>query len=234
MDTLVPATFRFPSVLAPSARHVSLLGPFNNWTRGVHPLARTGNSWWIVTVYFPPGERVVYAFDVDGTTWLDPNDHGRTPNGWGSEYSVRNVEPIFEPPAPLRPAKVHVPIQRGAQVFECDVEETAETIILRPSGEVDLATVAAFRDALTTAAARGCSIVVDMSGIRYLDSCGIHALFDHAHACRQHDCSLMLVAPRDTVQKVIEITYLDDAIPVLASVEVALWAMARGVRPSMP
>jgi 1,4-alpha-glucan branching enzyme len=97
MPTLTPVTFRFPSVLVPSAQHVSLVGPFNNWTPNVHPLARTGNGWWIVTVSFQPGERVVYAFDVDGTTWLDPNDHAKAPNGWGAESSVRNVEPLVEP-----------------------------------------------------------------------------------------------------------------------------------------
>src|SRR4029077_15478851 len=80
---IVPVTFRFPSVLAPSAERVSLLGPFNNWTRGVHALARINNGWGDRTVYLPPGARVVYCFDVDGTIWLDPNDHARTPNGWG-------------------------------------------------------------------------------------------------------------------------------------------------------
>ena len=221
MDTLTPTTFRFPSVLVPTAQHISLLGPFNKWTRGVHPLASTGNGWWIVTVRLPPG-RVAYCFDVDGTTWLDPNDHGRAPNGWGSEYSVRNVEPVSEPPPSRRPAKVHVPVQRGAQVFECGVEETPEAIILRPSGEVDLATVSILRGALTAATVTGRSIIVDMSGTRYMDSAGVHALFDHANTCKQHDYVLMLVAPQSTVQKVIEITHLDDAIPVLASVEVAL------------
>ncbi len=114
MGTLIPVTFRFPSVLVPTAQHVSLLGPFNNWTRGVHPLACTGNGGWVVTVYLPPG-RIAYSFDVDGTVWLDPNDHGRIPNDWGSEHSVRNIEPISEPPTSRRPAsrrppKVHVPI----------------------------------------------------------------------------------------------------------------------------
>jgi 1,4-alpha-glucan branching enzyme len=102
MDRLVPVTFRFPSVLAPEAQRVSLLGPFNGWTPHVHLLERTENDW-VVTVYFPPEGRVVYCFNVDGTAWLDPDDHGRIPNGWGSEYSVRNVEAISEPPTSRRP-----------------------------------------------------------------------------------------------------------------------------------
>lgn len=152
----------------------------------------------------------------------DPNDHGRKLNGWGSEYPVRTVEPISESSSSLRRPKSQVPIRSGAQVFECSAQETPEAVILRPSGEVDLATVSAFRDALTAAAARGRSIVVDMSGIKYVDSSGIHALIDYTNACKQRSNHLIIVALRGTVQKVIEITNLERAILVRASVEVAL------------
>jgi anti-sigma B factor antagonist len=225
-ETVVPVTFRFPSALAPSAQCVSLIGPFNNWNPRAHPLARTKNGWWATTVDLPLG-RVVYCFDVDGATWLDPNDQGRTSNDWGSEFSIRNIEPISQPPSPLRSPKV--PVQGGAQIFECSVEETAEAIILRPSGEVDLATVWAFRDALTTARAR--SIVVDMRGIEYMDSCGIHALADHAAACKMHGEALILIGPRRSVQKVIRMTKLDETIAVLASVEVALDLLRSRAKP---
>ena len=93
MNSLVPVTFRFPTVLTPAAQRVSLIGPFNGWTPRVHPLAKAGDYWWTITVYVPAG-RVVYLFEVDGITWLDPQDDGRIPNGWGSEYSVRNIESI--------------------------------------------------------------------------------------------------------------------------------------------
>jgi anti-sigma B factor antagonist len=221
-ETSVPVTFRFPTVLAPSAQRVSLIGPFNNWTRNAYPLVKTGNGWWIITIYLPPEARVVYCFDVDGTTWLDPNDHGRVRNGWGSEYSVRDVEPTSERPSPLCSPELHVPIHGGAQVFEYGTEETPEAIILRPYGEMDFATVSVFRDALTAATVGGRSIVMDMSGIESIDGSGVHALIDHASACKQHGDLLILVAPRGGVQKIFEMTHLDDAIPVLASVEVAL------------
>ena len=41
-------------------------------------------------VHFSPG-RAVYLFSVDGVMRNDPEDDGRTPNGRGSEYSVRHV-----------------------------------------------------------------------------------------------------------------------------------------------
>jgi hypothetical protein len=49
-------------------------------------------------VYLPPG-RVLYSFWVDGMMWLDPNDEGRVPNAWGSEYSVRYVRAHAMEPA---------------------------------------------------------------------------------------------------------------------------------------
>jgi anti-sigma B factor antagonist len=224
MDTLVPVTFRFPLIFAREAQCVSLLGPFNNWTPNVHPLAKTGDYWWTITMHFPPG-RVVYSFDVDGTTWLDPNDHGRTTNGRGADlkiYSVRDVSPTSEQSSILGPQQGLIPIRGGAPIFECGAREAPEAIILCPSGEMDLCTISMFRDALTESVAKGRPIIVDMSGVDYIDSSGIHALVEHAKSCKQHGDLLVIVAPRGTVQKVIQITHLDEAIPVLASVEVAL------------
>lgn len=89
MGTLVPVTFRFPTRLAPTARTVSVVGSFNGWNPTVH-LMRRADETWTITVYLSPG-RAVYLFSVDGAMWNDSEDDGRTPNGWGSEYSVRHV-----------------------------------------------------------------------------------------------------------------------------------------------
>jgi anti-sigma B factor antagonist len=52
---------------------------------------------------------------------------------------------------------------------------------LTATGEIDLSNVAQFRHALyqTSAGTRG-PITIDLSTIRYIDSAGINALFDHA------------------------------------------------------
>ena len=49
------------------------------------------------------------------------------------------------------------------------------------TGEIDLSNIDAFTQALTTASAgtRG-PITVDLSAVKYLDSAGINALFNHA------------------------------------------------------
>lgn len=98
-NTLVPVTFHFARSSAPRARRVTVTGSFNGWDPKAHPLARNARGDWILTIYLPPG-RVVYCFSVDGATWLDPDDDGRMPNGWGSEYSVRYVRPPDPPVSP--------------------------------------------------------------------------------------------------------------------------------------
>lgn len=90
MATVVPVTFRFPAHLAPTARTVSVVGSFNGWNPAMHPMRRAEGNNWTITIYLSPC-RAVYLFYVDGATWLDPEDDGRLPNGWGSEYSVRHV-----------------------------------------------------------------------------------------------------------------------------------------------
>jgi len=90
MTIVVPVTFRFSASLAPNACHVSVVGSFNGWDPVAHPMRRTGTREWAITVYLSPG-RVVYLFSVDDVMWLDPEDDGRLPNGWGSEYSLRHV-----------------------------------------------------------------------------------------------------------------------------------------------
>jgi Glycogen recognition site of AMP-activated protein kinase len=99
---IVPVTFRFPSALAPGANHIAILGPFNGWNPQIHLMTKTPQDYWVIKIYQPPG-RTVYCFDVDGAYWLDPNDEGRIPNGWGAEYSVRYV----------RGANPYPPIQKA-------------------------------------------------------------------------------------------------------------------------
>ena len=67
-----------------------MVGSFNGWNPAVHTMRRPHDDAWTITVYLSPG-RAVYLFSADGVMWLDPEDEGRISNGWGSEYSVRQV-----------------------------------------------------------------------------------------------------------------------------------------------
>jgi anti-sigma B factor antagonist len=59
--------------------------------------------------------------------------------------------------------------------------------VVTVAGEIDMSNAGRLRDALGLAAAAtvpGGSFVVDLTGVDYLDSAGVHALFGHASRIR--------------------------------------------------
>ena len=58
--------------------------------------------------------------------------------------------------------------------------------VVTVAGEIDMSNADRFREALglAAAAADGGSFVVDLTGVEYLDSAGVHALFEHAARIR--------------------------------------------------
>lgn len=61
----------FELALPKQAQAVSIVGDFNGWDEKATPMTRAGGEW-SAKIALPPG-RHVYAFVVDGSTWLvDP------------------------------------------------------------------------------------------------------------------------------------------------------------------
>ena len=81
-----PVEFIF---VAPSARNVSLVGDFNGWDAAITPMQRMdGRTTWSVAVRLPPG-RHVYAFVVDGDSWVADPQAPLAPEQWfGQRNSV--------------------------------------------------------------------------------------------------------------------------------------------------
>ena len=52
---------------------VSVVGTFNDWTPGAHPLRRRSNGMASVQVTIPTGSEVVFRYLADGGHWFD--DH---------------------------------------------------------------------------------------------------------------------------------------------------------------
>jgi anti-sigma B factor antagonist len=95
--------------------------------------------------------------------------------------------------------------------------------VLRLAGEVDVATAPRLRDRLVQLINEGPPrLVVDMSGLSFIDSMGLGALVSGLKRARAHDGDLRLAGPSDHVAKVLEITRLDQAFVVGATVEAVL------------
>jgi AMP-activated protein kinase-like protein len=81
-----PVTFRYPeSAPAP----VALVGSFNHWDPGAHPL-ECADGEWRITIYLPPGT-YLYAFAIGGGIVRDPDPSRVLRGPLSAEYSVVTV-----------------------------------------------------------------------------------------------------------------------------------------------
>ena len=99
-----------------------------------------------------------------------------------------------------------------ATALELSTRPGADGIpVVTVAGEIDMSNADRFRDALglaAAAAADGGSFVVDLTGVEYLDSAGVHALFEHAARIRL--IAGPLLEPVLTVSGLADITAVGD------------------------
>jgi anti-sigma B factor antagonist len=90
-------------------------------------------------------------------------------------------------------------------------------------GELDLADAAVVAAELTEVAAREPGIiVVDLAGLKFIDSSGVAALARGRRRARQAGGELVLAAPQRNVMRVLAIIRLSEAFSVYATVEEAV------------
>jgi 1,4-alpha-glucan branching enzyme len=80
-------TFRLKS---PSVKEVILMGDFNNWDAGSHPMEQDEDGIWKVSMMIPPG-KYEYKLFVDGQWRLDSGNSQTVLNSLGTENNVLNV-----------------------------------------------------------------------------------------------------------------------------------------------
>ena len=88
-------------------------------------------------------------------------------------------------------------------------------------GEIDISNASESRDELFAALSnQPAGLIVDLSGVTYLDSRGVHVLLELAERMKVRHQQLRLVVP-DTalIKRVLQLTHLDEIVPVDATVE---------------
>lgn len=95
-------------------------------------------------------------------------------------------------------------------VFAFETEERDGTAIVRLVGELDLAAV----EPLQVEFERVCSnalsaLTVDLSGLDFVDSTGLHALLRLNGRCASQELSLRLVSGPPSIQRLFQITGID-------------------------
>ena len=116
------------------------------------------------------------------------------------------------------------------RLAEISVDDTGGVPVARLEGELDLSNVVDVGDALATAVSEeAVGLVVDMAGIRHIDSAGVRMLFDLRRRLRQRRQGLALAVPVGArIRDVLELAAVGDTVPLLADVESAVVAVRAG------
>lgn len=113
-----------------------------------------------------------------------------------------------------------------------DVRTEGSLSILSVSGEVDIATSSALREALVGAIDKGSSVViVDLLHVGFLDSSGLGVLVSGLKRAKERGGDLLLVSSSEDVLKVLRITGLTKVFSIHGTVSEAA-SKARAHRPA--
>ena len=104
--------------------------------------------------------------------------------------------------------------------------EVCGCAVLGVAGDIDVATASGFRAALLEAVERSDRLVVDLSGVTFLDCAGLSALAAVVRHMRATGGSLRLVGATGIVGRVIGLTRLDEVVVVEPTVADALASMS--------
>jgi anti-sigma B factor antagonist len=103
------------------------------------------------------------------------------------------------------------------------LERVGPATLIHVKGEVDMASEAMLRRHMDEAMAEEPSaLVLDLTGVTFFASAGLHVLVDLQHDAASRGLALRVVADSRIVLRPMEITGVDQLVTVVASVDQAL------------
>ena len=118
-------------------------------------------------------------------------------------------------------------------LFALDVTVCDDWSVVAVTGELEMATAPRLRQQVVSLIGAGRShLVIDLSGVDFIDSVGLGVVVGALKRCRTHGGDLMVVGAVPRVRSLFEITRLDEIIDLHPDVEQAL--AAAGAGPATP
>jgi anti-sigma B factor antagonist len=103
------------------------------------------------------------------------------------------------------------------------VDERDGWAVARVSGDLDLTTAPRLRERVVQLVVNGQPrVVLDLQAVDFVDSTGLGVIVGLLKRTRGQGGDLRLVSTRTALQKVLELTALEHALPLAATVEEAL------------
>ena len=113
------------------------------------------------------------------------------------------------------------------------MEPEGDMVRVCPFGEVDIETVGQIREQLKNAAATGAKhVVLDLRGVTFLDSTGLHLVLEADVASRAQHWEFGLIGGPAHVQRVFDLTGARARLPFLTASELAALLTAPREAPS--
>ena len=102
------------------------------------------------------------------------------------------------------------------------IREQDDRLIVALDGDVDLNRAPEIRRLLLDCVARRLDVLVDLSGVTYIDSSGIASLVEALQEAGKNGTGLGLVAVSDDARKVFELARLDKVFAIHSDLDTAL------------
>jgi anti-anti-sigma factor len=113
--------------------------------------------------------------------------------------------------------------------FRVVVQTEGDVVRVCPFGEVDMGTVGQIRAGLEASAAAGARhVVLDLGGVTFLDSTGVHLVLETDAASRAQGWEFGLIGGPADVQRVFDLTGSRARLPLLTASELAALLTAPG------
>ena len=135
---------------------------------------------------------------------------------------------VSQRPRLAKRKRVSVGIGSGydAGVLEIHVGQPdgADYVQIAPEGELDAYSVAQFREAFVEVGEHG-RLVVNLSGVQFMDSAGLGALIGGIRKIRDNDGAISVFCDRATITRLLHTTGFDRIVPVCDTLDEAVAAL---------
>jgi anti-sigma B factor antagonist len=107
--------------------------------------------------------------------------------------------------------------------FEVSIDDHAEAYsVIAVRGEIDIHTAPKVQSAIERAAQTNGAVVVDMSGVAFMDSTALSALVRSKDSLQEQETLLRLAAPSKAVERIFSVTGFRDYFDIFPSREAAI------------
>ncbi len=106
----------------------------------------------------------------------------------------------------------------NTQQLEIFIDSEGDAKIVRPVGDIDLSGAPALRQQISQAQQEHPTrLIVDLSGVPYMDSSGLATLVEAMQIARRNDALLIICSLQDKVRSIFEIARLDMVFKIAQS-----------------